>query len=47
MHFGGLVGTHEYEGDLGALSGLFALAEPLQLGAKTTFGFGCIDTRLH
>ncbi|AQR64911.1 hypothetical protein BXU06_07405 [Aquaspirillum sp. LM1] len=42
MVFGGLTGLLELHGELAPLSGLLALGEVLQLGGKTTFGFGCL-----
>lgn len=42
MVFGGLTGQLELHGELTPLTGLLALGEVLQLGGKTTFGFGCM-----
>lgn len=44
MHFGGLVGDMDFTGNLTPFSGLLALSEFMQLGGKTTFGFGCLQT---
>ena len=45
MPFEGLLGTLEYGPPAGVLLPWFALAEWLQLGAKTTFGFGVVEAR--
>lgn len=44
MHFGGLVGDMTFAGNLTPFAGLLALSECMQLGGKTTFGFGCLQT---
>lgn len=41
----GMTGHLTYRGDLAPFAGLLALGKILQLGAKTAFGFGRIDTR--
>lgn len=43
MQFAGLVGTHVYHGQLGPYAGLLRLAEIMQIGGKTAFGFGCLS----
>ncbi|MBL8483891.1 MAG: CRISPR system precrRNA processing endoribonuclease RAMP protein Cas6 [Rhodocyclaceae bacterium] len=44
MAFGGVSGTLLYRGDLTPFAGLLALAGITQLGGKTAFGFGCLDS---
>lgn len=42
MNFGGLLGSISFSGRLTPYAGLFALGDLMQLGGKTTFGFGCL-----
>lgn len=44
MALEGLAGTLRYAGDVAPFAGLLALGSVLQLGGKTAFGFGRIDT---
>lgn len=43
MQFGGLVGWLRFRGELAPYRELLALGEIMQLGGKTTFGFGCME----
>jgi hypothetical protein len=43
MTFGGLLGTVHYGGPAARLRPWLALAQALQLGARTTFGLGCVS----
>lgn len=47
MCFGGLMGRLRFAGPLDAYADLLALAELMQLGGKTTFGFGCLRNTFY
>lgn len=47
MDFEGLLGKCRYQGDLSPYLGLLRLAEVMQLGGKTTFGFGCLNLKMR
>jgi hypothetical protein len=47
MSFGGLMGSLTFGGPLDAYADLLALAEIMQLGGKTTFGFGCLRNTFY
>lgn len=47
MAFPGIVGSMHYQGPVGPGLRLIQLAQIVQLGRKTTFGFGCIGLELN